>query len=77
MQVYSESKDSLTVRLVEGSQPLQFNVSNADVVVKEIGTVLSRWQNQQPVRECTCKCMYVYINYLSPSFKDHEATLLL
>lgn len=50
MQVFSEEKESLTVRLVEGSQPLKFTVSKADEVVKEIGTVLSRWQNQQPVR---------------------------
>jgi neurofibromin 1 len=49
-EVYSEEKESLTVRLVEGSQPLKFTVSKADELVKVIGTVLSRWQNQQPSR---------------------------
>lgn len=56
-QVYSEDKESLTVRLVEGSQPLNFTVSKADEVVKVIGIVLSRWQNQQPVRLTYVQCM--------------------
>lgn len=37
------------VRLVEGNQPLKFTASKAEEVVKAIGTVVSRWQNQQPV----------------------------
>jgi neurofibromin 1 len=49
-EVYSEDKESLTVRLVEGSHPLKFTVNKADEIVKAIGTVISRWQNQQPVR---------------------------
>ena len=48
-QVFSEEKDSLTIRLVEGNQPLKFTVNKADEIVKVIGIVLSRWQNQQPV----------------------------
>ena len=38
------------MRLVEGSHPLKFTVNKADEIVKAIGTVISRWQNQQPVR---------------------------
>ena len=49
--MYSEDKESLTVRLMEGSQPLKFTVSKADEVVEVISTVLSRWQIQQPVSE--------------------------
>ena len=39
------------MRLVEGSHPLKFAVNKAEDAVKAIGTVISRWQNQQPVRE--------------------------
>ena len=55
--MYSEDKDSLTVRLVEGSQPLKFVVGNAEEVVKVIATVISRWQNQQPVSYSSQICV--------------------
>ena len=63
MQVLLEDKRSLAVRLVDGGQLLKFTSPQAETIVKEIGTIISKWQNEQPVsymymhtcRVCTCK----------------------
>ena len=70
IQVYSEDKESLTVRLVEGSQPLKFIVNKAEEMVKAIGTVISRWQNQQPVSTL----IFVYHTVLRGTFHSMVTT---
>lgn len=49
MQVLLEDKRSLAVRLVDGGQLLKFTSPQAETIVKEIGTIISKWQNEQPV----------------------------
>lgn len=51
-----EAKGSLAVRLVEGGQLLKFTSHEAEAIVKTVGEIISRWQNQQPVSGMTSLC---------------------
>ena len=49
IQVFVEDKTSLAVRLVDGGQLLKFTSPKAETIVKQISSVISKWQNEKPV----------------------------
>jgi len=59
--VFTEDKNSLAMRLAEGGQMLKFMSPEAEAIVKAVGVVISRWQNQQPVGDST---VYISIRYV-------------
>ena len=48
-QVFTEDKSTLAIRLVEGGQILKFMSGEAEAIMKAANSVISKWQNQQPV----------------------------
>jgi len=51
--VFCEDKSHLAVRMVESGQVLKFTCPKAESIAKDISSCMSRWQNQQPVRNMT------------------------
>ena len=59
MQVFVEDKTSLAVRLADGGMLLRFTSSKAETIVKQIGSVISKWNNEKPVSQTK----YMYTDY--------------
>jgi hypothetical protein len=57
--VFVEDKSSLAVRLVDGSQMLKFSSPKAETIFKEISAVISKWQNEKPVRYFPTMIYYI------------------
>lgn len=55
LQVFTEGKNSLAVRLMDEGQIVRISSTSAEIIVKELQTAMSRWHNQQPVKwSCDC-----------------------
>ncbi len=48
-QVIAEGRSSVVIRLVDEGQSIKLATPQAESIVKELNSTISRWQNQQPV----------------------------
>ena len=61
--MFTEDKSTLAIRLVEGGQILKFMSGEAEAIMRATNSVISKWQNQQPVSTAS-----VTVNYSTPQY---------
>ena len=61
--MFTEDKSTLAIRLVEGGQILKFMSGEAEAIMRATNSVISKWQNQQPVSNAS-----VTVHYSIPQY---------
>ena len=72
--MFTEDKSTLAIRLVEGGQILKFMSGEAEAIMRATNSVISNWQNQQPVSTASVTVHYSTLQYTTVHYSTLQYT---